>query len=491
MTTSAQVRTHLVEALQLDLIGPTPDDLEHADEILTQPPTKWYLAGFLAPFGSSLEVRSDDTGNEELDQQPRSPLGEDNTTPESTAARRVPFASSMGLSFLISDQVLTLQAQISWGDYYPIELDEDEPPAEIEEVEPTEEIQEKSRKKIGWQRVPHLVNLTIPLSTANQPKQIDLPESNGLALVIANRPVRSPFLPQGTRSISVFLVNYRSPTLGQERDSSFIFQTRIHLSCPEGFVPRSDPRGRGSLELDEAIAHLHYRHDYEFAVGHNVSAITQAKGTVCTEIATTWIPQAEVPRVAASTIANLSQENLGMMAIAAAKDAETIRQMIGPMVSAYESWIKSQKVADLDPESAIVAQKLLKNADFARKRIAAGLATLDDPDVLTAFQIANRAIAQARLQQLSQDLGKAPEEITETPSWRPFQLAFILLNLVGIVHPEHSDRDIVDLLFFPTGGGKTEAYLGLAAFTLVLRRLRHQGIEGSGVSVLMRYTLRP
>ena len=135
------------------------------------------------------------------------------------------------------------------------------------------------------------------------------------------------------------------------------------------------------------------------------------------------------------------------------------------MVSAYESLIKNQQVADLDPESAIIAQKLLKNADFARKRIAVVVATLDAPDVLTAFQIANRAIAQARLQQLSQDLGKAPEEITETPSWRPFQLAFILLNLVGIVHPEHSDRDIVDLLFFPTGGGKTEAYLGLAAFT--------------------------
>jgi hypothetical protein len=493
VTTSAQVRTHLVEALQLDLIGPTPDDLEHAEEILTQPPTKWYLAGFLAPFGSSLDVRSDDTGNEELDQQPRSPLGEDNTTPERTAARRVPFASSMGLSFLIADQVLTLQAQISWGDYYPIELDEDEPSAELEEIEETEtteEISQKSRKKIGWQRVPHLVNLAIPLSTTNQQKRIDLPGSNGLALVIANRPVRSPFLPEGTRSVSVFLVNYRSFTPGQERDSSFIFQTCIRLSCPEGFVPRSDPRGRGSLDWDEAIAHLHYRHDYEFAVGHNVSAITTAKGTVCTEIATTWIPQAEVPRVAASTIANVSPENLGMMAIAEAKDAETIQQMIGPMVSAYECWIQNQQPTDLDPESAIVSQKLLKNADFARKRIAAGLATLDDPDVLTAFQVANRAIAQARLQQLSQDLGQPPAEITETPSWRPFQLAFILLNLVSIVHPEHSDRNTVDLLFFPTGGGKTEAYLGLAAFTLVLRRLRHQGIEGAGVSILMRYTLR-
>ena len=55
---------------------------------------------------------------------------------------------------------------------------------------------------------------------------------------------------------------------------------------------------------------------------------------------------------------------------------------------------------------------------------------------------------------------------------------------------EEADREVVDLLFFPTGGGKTEAYLGLAAFTLVLRRLRSPGIASAGLSVLMRYTLR-
>ncbi len=74
--------------------------------------------------------------------------------------------------------------------------------------------------------------------------------------------------------------------------------------------------------------------------------------------------------------------------------------------------------------------------------------------------------------------------------WFPFQLAFILMNLPGIAHPEDADRDVVDLLFFPTGGGKTEAYLGLAAFTLVPRRLRYPGIGSAGLSVLMRYTLR-
>ena len=85
--------------------------------------------------------------------------------------------------------------------------------------------------------------------------------------------------------------------------------------------------------------------------------------------------------------------------------------------------------------------------------------------------------------------GEEPARV-KPPTWRPFQLAFLLMNLPAIADPLHGDREVVDLLFFPTGGGKTEAYLGLAAFTLVLRRLRNPGITSAGLTVLMRYTLR-
>src|SRR5438067_4114573 len=86
----------------------------------------------------------------------------------------------------------------------------------------------------------------------------------------------------------------------------------------------------------------------------------------------------------------------------------------------------------------------------------------------------------------------------ENRSWRPFQLAFILLNLPALTDLHHPDRSadasaIADLLWFPTGGGKTEAYLGLTAYTLALRRLQGTvaGRDGEhGVAVLMRYTLR-
>ncbi|OLP15933.1 helicase [Leptolyngbya sp. 'hensonii'] len=476
MITSAEIRTKLVDALQLDLVGPTPDDGEHAHEVLIQAPSKWYLCGFLAPFGAAIDLKSDETVDEELDQQAGNAASEDAAVPEAAAARKVPFPSSMGLSFLVSEQVTELKATVCWGDYLPIDLEEEE----------TQEEEEERRKQIGWQRVPQKAELTVPLSVTSQPKHIDVPGGSGLTLVIANRPVRSHRFAEGTRSVSVFLVNYRASSMDRDRDTTFAFQTSLSLECTEGFIPRSDPRGGESIDWDEAVASVQYRDEYEFAVGHNVSVIAKSEGKSCTKICTNWIPTAEVARVAPAYIPGIE---LSMEALASANDAVTLRQMVGPMVTAYESWITKQGKTPLQGHAAQVSQKLLQNADRARQRIAAGLTALDDPDVLDAFRLMNRVIATARRQQLSQEEGKPAAEF-EPPSWRPFQIAFILLNLVSIAEPEHPDREVVDLLFFPTGGGKTEAYLGLAAFALVLRRLRNPGIQAAGVSVLMRYTLR-
>ncbi|MGL4500921.1 MAG: hypothetical protein ACRCU2_17760, partial [Planktothrix sp.] len=243
MITSAQIRTKLIEALELDLVGPNCKDLERAQEILIQSPSKWYLTGFIVPFGASIEIRSDSTANEEIDLQAGNVASEDSSAPEVTAARQAIFPSSMGLSFLISEQVSEVLATVSWGDYHPIEPETSEHPEDpLAEDEPLEDEQpQKKPRKTYWERTPQTVEITIPLSTTSQPKQIDVPGGSGLALVIANRPVRASQFAAGTRSVSVFLVNYRTSS-ADARDVRFAFQTRISLQCDRGFIPRCNLR---------------------------------------------------------------------------------------------------------------------------------------------------------------------------------------------------------------------------------------------------------
>jgi hypothetical protein len=141
------------------------------------------------------------------------------------------------------------------------------------------------------------------------------------------------------------------------------------------------------------------------------------------------------------------------------------------------------------PARRETAQSLIDGMEIAKRRIAAGIDLLAKDDIArTAFRLMNESVAKAARRR---NAGAAGEPAAQPPpKWRALQLAFVLLNLSGLADGAHSDRELADLLFFPTGGGKTEAYLGLAAFTIAHRRLTGPGVLGAGVAVIMRYTLR-
>ena len=465
MQTSAQVRDELSSALALDLIGPEPGDADHAAEVLPVAPSVWYLTGFLVPFDTPAHEREGDDADGELDGVDKARSGDDESAPEQAAARKGLFPSSIGVSLLLPAEARSLTVTATWGDYAPV------PAAEGE------------RRSPRWRRHARSEVVELALAAADRPQPV--PGSGGLELALSVRPAPPEMdLPAGTRSVSLFLVNRRPPAEGA-REEAWVFQAGLHVRSAAALVARPD--ARSSNDWDDQVADLQHRDVFEHAVGHNVSVeVACASPGVCHEVRTTWLPRASVEKVVPGKISGI---DLGMESLAACPDGPALANSLQPLVRAYSTWLTGQ-VTTFPAVRGETARALIERAEYARDRIAAGIAALArDPDAFFAFQIANRSVAAAMRQRACHGNGKRPADV-DPPRWHPFQLAFILLNLVGIVDPLHPDRRVVDLLFFPTGGGKTEAYLGLSAFTLVLRRLRNPGLQGAGVSVLMRYTLR-
>ncbi len=343
-----------------------------------------------------------------------------------------------------------------------------------------------------WKRTQRTeqVELRVPKSTA-KPRETEVNSSNGLKVALSVRPVASDgaegALPTGTRSVSVFLVNRRDPAPDESRDEAFAFQAQLEVSCEEPFVPRPNLRSLGSDDWDERVADLQYRDACEFAVGHSVATQVVLTDAHCHEVRTCWIPEAEVERVAPAELPDIE---LAMDALSQVADGADAQTKLGNLVIHYRSWIEHQraKMPQYPLRRKETGQELLQRAQVAARRMQEGIALLNDPHCLEAFRITNRAMATAARVCMGVMQNNRPESIE--PRWRPFQLAFLHMNLKGIAEPTSDYREVVDLLFFPTGGGKTEAYLGLAAFTLTLRRLRNPGVASAGLGVLMRYTLR-
>ena len=504
MATSAQIRQQLVEALELDLIGPSSDDVARSRERLPQPPSIWYTTGFLVPntfqeeagrpqegdIPSYADQAGEDPSNEAAIRQEEREGDDDATgSQEESSSKRNWFPSSAGLS-LIVERGSQIEVTVTWGDY--------EPP-------------EKGSDDKCWSRTPKQVPRNLTIDKLGPSPDIPLePNPEGLCLRwIARRTPKQLGYPADQWTVSVFLLNKRAQSGGKQiryRDPVSAFQVQLRLHCAQGFPPRRDALQQANKDGDERLAALQYRHDLCFATGHNVAVLADPGDVIpvgaekrCTTLTTTWLPTASVPRVLPDPPPGIQVE-LGMAVLVDLAKSERVIERLLPMVQAYRSWIARQpREAVSEPEQIATASHLGELANECANRIEAGIRALADEQVREAFRTMNLVMDQAQRQRTAFTSKVRPEQLgdlpnTKAPKWRFFQLAFVLMNLPGLVGADtpagRAEREIVELLFFPTGGGKTEAYLGLSAFTLVLRRLRNPGISGAGLTVLMRYTLR-
>ena len=494
ITSSEAARDYLVGALRLDLIGPRPQDVDLQRERLHQTPSRWYLTGFLVPSDAPLEQRAQDDEEEFDEPAEQTYASDDSSMPERGSGKRNFLPSSIGLNVIVDNATERLDVNVTWGDYIPeAEGSKAENPAP-EDGDAPDSSASRVRYTI-WERIPRQGSVSIQLSEtrSGSVETFLLPGNAGLQIACLVRPtaVRTASGNIEARAVSLFLVNRRNPieTPGHQ-DAAYVFQVEMAVKADRPFVAQPNPHGLDSDDWDERLSDLHFRDVSEYAVGYSVSTSAELQDGLCHHVKTEWMPQGLVQRTVPAQIDGVE---FGMEALGALQDGVTAKSLLNPLVDQYREWIQTQgqlaNSGDLSERRQEVAEELVKRAEGASERIQAGIDLLETPDVLEAFCIANRAMAAAARRRLFIERGTAPTK-GPPPTWRPFQLAYILMNLRSIVEPDHPERNIVDLLFFPTGGGKTEAYLGLAAFTLVWRRLQNPHPTYRGMSVLMRYTLR-
>lgn len=499
------VRGRLVETLRRDLIGPDLHDIDIAGEKLDTNPSRWYLTGFLVPAPTNGVDEVDQPaetgdmvtdGEEQGDPETGNARAADDTAPDDPAPRRPLAPSACGLTVLVDARTESVGVTATWGDYVT------EPPLPPEVFIDDAAAFDPKHRNVAWQRIPGMARVTIPVPNPGERIVRTLEGSAGKQRPGGGLVVEAFARPYGLKqpdgsnadvvALTIMLVNRRDPTRRRFADVTFAFQVKLEVRSHLPLFPRTDMTGFGSDDPDAATADLHYHDVAEFAVGNATSAgWMKDKDGVVRAAHTDFLPMAEVERVEPNERigATFGMDDLAKLA---AGDPDALVTALWGLPREYASWIDTEAgdIRNIDGEPRRrTAERLLDAARRAQGRIEAGIALLKkDKWARLAFQAMNEAVARAARQRTAGRNGDPAAQ--KQPTWRPFQLAFVLLNLPGLKDKLHEDREIVDLLFFPTGGGKTEAYLGLAAWTIAHRRLTAGGKLGAGVSVLMRYTLR-
>jgi len=532
---AAYVRELLELATRDDLLGPAngPEEL-----VIDMSVRDRYLVGKLAPRApgdvtTANEVEPSAAADEEDDSEheEKAPLHEPGAEfnrasgrvePEDDALDEIDTTnnqslvpSSLGLTFCVGPDVKTLDVTARWGSYARVPKEEHDYTRPRKNRE-TGEVQDTKVKV--WRRTPRggLVTLTLEDGVI-KPIAPDAEQDE----VRIQGAVRTNA--KGERLVTLFLVNdQREPETN--RDSAWLFQPELSVkgSGAANGTPVFLRRPSNDVVVDDAERDhlgLIYRRRVEFAVGHGVAAHAETPDddpTRAVEVRTEVIPSFEVP---VTETPGLEPEDrpamkkmvergwLDMLSLADLDKGE-LEEALKTLVDDYAAWIGDQRARvgkEINGYDA-PAKEALDRCATTLERLRAGLKVLlADSNALEAFRFANRSMASQRVRGIYALKRRRGEELTvdsvdvrKNRSWRPFQLAFLLLSIPSLADPKHPDRTspaeaFADLLWFPTGGGKTEAYLGVAAFAMGIRRL--QGIVenldgGRGLTVIMRYTLR-
>jgi len=474
------VRKKLIQELFKEIYGPRDGPLE---EFLGNPYVE-YLSGVLVPSSYNELKIEESFKDKQIDKKYLKDYSEDDNSDdfygedydEELPSQLDPRfrTKSFGLSFILESVHPCLDICITWARYF--------------------------EKNKVWMRKPYYYTIRYELDDDEFP--INISESSDGEI---NLHVKKVKLNSNKYRITISLVNNLNHNSKSIDISKCIFQPSIRIIKNE----ESEFPNISELEKKEELFFVHRNRPIK-AIGHMCSVVWDDidyinkfenflwddglyfidKGIDLTEflkpnLRTEFVPIHSVPLPSFDPI---DSKEFNANELSECWDNDTLRNYLSPLIDSYETWINEEQRPQLKDltEWGDIPDKILKNQESALDRIKSGIDILtsdEDEYAKLAFCFANKAIDLQY--KWKKDESKNSNEDFK---WRVFQLAFFLMSIESIVNEQSEFRNTLDLLWISTGGGKTEAYLGIMAFTIAYRRLTKP--NSGGVSILSRYTLR-
>lgn len=511
-------RDQLLEFVEKEFIGPSPVEQdgyiqENGEEILrTDPPHSRYIAGILYPKEVTEEASSvikegemPDFSVLENDEDDETDLPQNSGDSSeyleeaeeyinrSNAYRQ----SAISLTVAIQDND-SIGVEVSAGKYSPLSF-----------TEPTRGTRETHylRKSVSWNNDGK--KLLLP-SAKERIKNVTV-EGEQLRLDITYRYRR--------KECSIYTFTLENLNVGLFEDDRCYFQCKFKLLSENGFYPLPDSERINVNDEDYLSNQLLYRDEHNYAIGHGCAADWDDSDTV-KWISTATFPTYEVKPIVPARIPGVTLE---MVKYGPRGNINENISELTLLCDKYEEWIEARRKEKEElfakypnKNYGKTAERHISNCLECLNRMRQGIELLkSNNNVRIAFQYMNLAMLMQQLHYnlplqkwietddgsdiiLERIINTLPDPYDEETwfdkehrvygKWRPFQLAFVLMNLKSMADRNEPEREIVDLIWFPTGGGKTEAYLGLSAYTIFIRRLMNK--DDDGTAILMRYTLR-
>jgi hypothetical protein len=386
------------------------------------------------------------------------------------------------------------------------------------------------QKLIGriWKRKPFSYSATIKIKDTLKPIEIQLIDKTHKETKLGYN-VKTYFA-KGNKYVKIQLVNTSKEQSSKrftpktpELNSKCLFQAEIKVKSDK-ILPYKSNQELNPFDPEAEELNFLYREVKNYGIGHNCSVTWDKEGNI---LQTTFLPEFNVKDTKNDfnetdfentddfKLLNQSLDIKNLSIFSDVEKTETIKRLQN-FVELYGKWIDEQKAKNKvgTAKEQEIGQRIIDRLNYNYNRLKANIDFLNDDDVFRAFQLANTAMLIQIIISNDTDFTNQEKEVSQispnisyndlkffseydysrlgfVPKYRPFQLAFLLLSIKGITEPQSDDRkNVVDLIWFPTGGGKTEAYLAVTAFTIVWRRMMNNEKASQGVSVIMRYTLR-